>query len=397
MGRKSKAPSSTSKSSSTGGSANEGAGGVGGTGGGQQQQQQQRAQTVNPVRNTTARSITEWIMKDYQGPLWIFGCMMIGAALGFAIGAGWFSGGGSQVAVRPWKQSLANKIRSTYTYQFFTFQGKIWDDWLDRFAEWAEEVEKDIEAEEYAKNPSHPRVFAVLREAVVREKGGYVHPDLGFLVPAPSGAARGIGMVRNAYHSCQVNCMPGLAQEKMNLDGESANETSSSDATQYRQEEVLIRVPLNFQITRSVALETLTSIIPSEVQKKFSLHELDDAALLLLFLANERGVGRYSRWMPYIASMPPHPSCGYSEELRPHMLDSINALRDEVGVDVQGWPAELEKATQYAQKIASGLNGDYGKYLKNPEGVSSYDSIRWALCQVGTKHHIFTIYIVIMN
>jgi hypothetical protein len=35
-----------------------------------------------------------------------------------------------------------------------------------------------LEAEEYAKS-FHPRVFAVLREAVIRERGGYVHHDLG--------------------------------------------------------------------------------------------------------------------------------------------------------------------------------------------------------------------------
>jgi len=311
--------------------------------------------------------------------------MAVGGLLGFAVGAGWFGGGGGDPSF-PWRQLLANRIRSTPTYQFVTFQGKVWDDWLDRFAEWAEEVEKDIEAEEYAKNPSHPRVFAVLREAVIREKGGYVHPDLGFMVPAPCGAARGIGMVRDTYHACQVHCIPGTEEErqlvKENGPIELGNETKSPS---FRQEEVLIRVPLGIQMTRSVALKTLTSIIPAEVQRKTSLHELDDAALLVLFLANERGVGRFSRWTPYIASMPPQPSCGYNEELRPHMLDAINALHEEVGVDVQGWPTELQKATQYGQKIANGLNSDYGEFIKSPSGVSPYNNIRWALCQVASR------------
>jgi hypothetical protein len=122
----------------------------------------------------------------------------MGGIFGFLVGAGW---GFESKAHRPvWKQALANRIRSTVSFQLLTFQGPIWNQWMDRFADWAEEVVKDVEKEAYVQNPSHPRVFAVLREAVIREEGGYVHPDLGFMVPAPCGAARGIGMVRNAYH-----------------------------------------------------------------------------------------------------------------------------------------------------------------------------------------------------
>ena len=62
---------------------------------------------------------------------------------------------------------------------------------------------------------SRPMAFSVLREAVIREKGGFVHPDLGYLVPAPSGAPRGLGMVRNSYHHCQIRCMPGSSEEKL--------------------------------------------------------------------------------------------------------------------------------------------------------------------------------------
>jgi hypothetical protein len=135
---------------------------------------------------------------EVRGPLLVLSCMVVGAVFGFAVGSGW---GFESASHRPlWKQALANRIRSTTTYQLVTFQGPMWDEWLSRFAEWAEEVERDLEAEEYVQNPSHPRVFAVLREAVIREEGGYVHPDLGFMVPAPCGAARGIGMVRGSYH-----------------------------------------------------------------------------------------------------------------------------------------------------------------------------------------------------
>ena len=355
----------------------------------------------------SSSSIHDWLFRSdsFQGPLWILGCMIVGLFVGFAIGAGYFDAfipntsdytsttTGSPM-ISPWKQRLANRIRATATYQFLTFRGAIWDDWLDRFSEWAQEVERDLEAEAYAQNPSHPRVFAVLREAVVREKGGYVHPDLGFLVPAPSGAARGIGMVSNGYHYCQVRCIPGVANEKrdflaqlqeMKKENTTLPSPTDQDQERYLQEELLIRVPLSFQMTRSVAMEVLLAIIPPDVQKKSDLTELDDAALLVLLLANERGVGRFSRWFPYIASMPPQPSCGYAAELRPYMLDTIHAMGHEIGIDVTAWADEMSKATQYSQKIVDGLNKDYGSYLSTPEGMSSAENIRWALCQVASR------------
>ena len=63
-------------------------------------------------------------------------------------------------------------------------------------------------------DPTHAHVFALLREAVIREKGGYVHADLGFLSPAPSGPIRGLGMVQDSDHSCRTQCKPGTSAEK---------------------------------------------------------------------------------------------------------------------------------------------------------------------------------------
>lgn len=173
-----------------------------------------------------------------QGPLLVVGCMLAGGLLGFWIGTGWgldtlltahrnhsiqrslknqsqpslqqgttdnwTTANGTTATTTSstgvWKQAVTNRIRSTSTYQLLTFQGPVWDAVLNRVADWAESVEKDLEAEQYAQNPSHPRLFSILRESIVREEGGFVHPDLGFLVPAPCGAARGIGMVRHSYH-----------------------------------------------------------------------------------------------------------------------------------------------------------------------------------------------------
>ena len=254
-------------------------------------------------------------------------------------------------------------------------------------------VVRKIKSSELRSNPSHPYVYAVLREAIVREKGGYVHPDLGIMESAPSGAARGIGMVRNLYHNCQTKCVPGIATEKLevkrNVQKSSSRKKGDDNERQenqrrYMQEEVLIRVPLSYQMTRKVALDTLLPRITSETQRN-TVHELDDAALLVLLLAHERGVGQYSRWLPYIASLPREPSCGYSQKLRPYLLDTINALRDEIGMEVDGWPGELIRATEYSERIVAHLSKDYGSFLQHPKGVSAQANIRWALCQVASR------------
>jgi hypothetical protein len=101
-------------------------------------------------------------------------------------------------------------------------------------------------------------------------------------------------------------------------------------------------------------------------------------------LAHERGIGRYSQWVAYIASLPPQPSCGYSIEVRPHMLDAI-AIYEDLKLDVQGWPTELVKATSNADIIAESLDSLYGAYLSTPSDVSSLDNIKWALCHVSSR------------
>ena len=329
--------------------------------------------------------IKRWLWLDSHGAFWLAGNMLLALVLGFSMGAG--LNAFSDAPPPFWKQTLGNRIRSTATFKLFTFQGKLWDDWLDRFGEWAEAVQRDLEAEKYAQDPSHPRVFAILREAIIREPGGYVHPDLGLMTPAPCGSSRGIGMVRDVYHKCQANCFPGTAGDKYEaIQQRKDNQTEELPTNKkFRQEEVLVRVPLGFQMTRQVALDTLLPLVPADVQKRASLHELDDAALLVLLLAHERGIGRYSRWIPYIASLPPEPSCGYSEKLRPYMLDAISAWNYELGVDTQGWHSELFKASQYANKIVEGLTSDYGPHLKHPDDISQTDNIKWALCQVASR------------
>lgn len=358
-------------------------------------------------------SLYQWCLRERQGITWVMGCVLFGGLFGFGIGTGWSVGEWGNPP-NPWRISLGGQIRASPTYTVLAtstsnLQTELGDLFASVFGEFefsssaypsawksprsdASLAVRKIDPDVLFSNPAHPFLYSVLREAVVREKGGYVHPDLGFLVPAPCGAARGLGMVRNTYHRCQVQCMPGLAHEKLEAKAEQESCGCDEDDTEtgrapkkYMQEEVLIRVPLAYQMTRKVALDTLLPRVSAEVQRKASIHELDDAALLTLLLAHERGEGQYSRWLPYIATLPHEPSCGYSQNLRPYVLDAINALRDELGMDVNGWPGELIKATQYAQKIANSLSKDYGSFLQHPTGVSAQENIQWALCHVASR------------
>ena len=294
------------------------------------------------------------------------------------------------------------------------------------------------------------RAFAVLREMVIREEGGFVHPDLGFLNPAPVGADRGIGMVRDTYDNCQRRCNPGTVENYKNLQVETAyieeywktNMTREDRQDRYyegkqfvfyheddpsqeefltweemtpnqrkaamefpnehgplfhghdelpkqrarwTQTEVLLKIPLSIQMTRDVALETLGPLLPPDVARRAPLEELDDGIILALLLSHERGRGRESLWYPYIATLPPEPLCGYWPRYRSAAFDAITTLGLDIGTDVNSWPDEVLKASDHADRIARALNADYGRFLETVYGATSYDSIRWSLCQVFSR------------
>jgi len=206
-------------------------------------------------------------------------------------------------------------------------------------------------------------IFAGLRESIQALEGGYVHPDLGILMPAPSGAVRGIGMTKDSYSKCVDSC---------NV----KDDPHSS---------VLMKIPLAAQMTREVAIKTLSALIPADVQRKVPLQDLDDAALLVLLLAHEKGKGPESRFLAYIVSLPSEPSCGYSSAMRGKAMDTVALLRDRFGADVNGWPAEITKAAEYAERISASLARDYGNYIKIPQGWNAYNAIQWSLCQVASR------------
>ena len=110
-------------------------------------------------------------------------------------------------------------------------------------------------------------------------------------------------MVRDSYHSCQTRCFPGVPNDRVTrkdrIDLKGGNSTrlgierlvkaQQAKDPSYKQTEILLKIPLSLQMTRSLALKTLLPLIPSEVNARVPLQELDDAGLLVLLLAHERG------------------------------------------------------------------------------------------------------------
>ena len=268
----------------------------------------------------------------------------------------------------------------------------------------------------------HPMAFHTLREYIIRHKRGYVHPDLGFLAPAPSGAARGIGMVRDSYNQCQINCFPGtieeLATSQQNDEKavmkemqelypdihileeqpakpkrityeeiqESLHRQSTATEHPYTQTTLLMRIPLEAQITRTTALNILNPLLPEEFKAMTPLEQLDDAFLLAILLVYEGGLRSRSRFWPYIATLPPHPSCAMHRAWRQSIVDVLTALALEMGTDVHGWPNEIAKASDAMDKIIGGMLHFTAFFEYNTHMFKSHhEALRWALCQVASR------------
>mmetsp|Transcript_4968 Transcript_4968/g.11847 ORF Transcript_4968/g.11847 Transcript_4968/m.11847 type:complete len:201 (-) Transcript_4968:290-892(-) len=168
------------------------------------------------------------------------------------------------------------------------------------------------------------KAFDRLVKAVIQE-GGYVHPSIGILSPAPSGASRGIGMVKNVK--------PKIKSGR----------------------DMLMMVPYSYQMTRDLALSTLMEVIPPMVLVDAPLLELDDSALLVLLLAHEYGLGKNSKFLAYIEFLPTWQEsgggCGY---------ENVQDFRQlPTGVE----PEEIDMAQQYSGVSLAGMTGDYGEYL----------------------------------
>lgn len=470
---------------------------------------------------STDRGISDWLQNEREGVLWILGCALIGAFLGFGIGCGWFTygygsyqriiresdAGGVLTSVREyvvsaWRVALARKIRRSFIYNLVMIKSTVNGDgrgffsWVATSAlwppNWMPGSSIDLQKLSVGGNglspmtasflsvvlpwrrplinalsgnsmpgsppsampsskPSepidpyyHPMAFHALREHIIRHKRGYVHPDLGFLAPAPSGAARGIGMVRDTYNKCQIHCYPGTAEEvkeqglelfkqkvalekeqqvmkemaemypdltvkevtadmvnlKSSLEGmysplkttnlkeieDSLQHQSTATTHHYSQEIVMLRIPIEAQITRKTAIDIIDPMLPEEFTAMSPPNQLDDAFLLALLLMHETGLGSRSQFWPYIATLPPHPSCAMHRAWRQSIVDVLTALALEMGTDVHGWPNEISKASDMMDKIAGSLIG-FASFLEynTSKFKNRHEALRWSLCQVASR------------
>ena len=201
------------------------------------------------------------------------------------------------------------------------------------------------------------RVFEALRKAIEKIPGGYVDERLGLLSPAPCGAARGLGIV---------------SSKRKKRAGGSEND------------DVLFKIPVEYQLTRQLALSTLTPLIPPDVLQRLPLKELDDAALLVLLLAHEKGLGKKSKFKAYIDTLSDSidgSGCGWASE----GASDFRKLPREVD------PEDVEAGLAYAHRVSTGMASDYGEYLsksawpKEWKGDNISQALLWGLCTVSSR------------
>jgi len=179
----------------------------------------------------------------------------------------------------------------------------------------------------------------------ITKEGGYVHPALQLVEPAPCGADRGV-----IYDA-----------------------SSGDDDT--RSTDEWLRIPFSYQLTRNLALEKLTSMIPDEVLIEAPLVTLDDAALLVLLLVHLKGASsKKDKWYPYLTSLPDNPTCGWNAE--------SNKVYDK--------SYDMTDAKKYVQRVSRGMSTDYGPYLSNKHWPKLWkgdaaNAIEWALCIVSSR------------
>jgi hypothetical protein len=155
--------------------------------------------------------------------------------------------------------------------------------------------------------------------------------------------------------------------------------------SEYTQSEVLLHIPLEAQVTRKMALEILLGLLSPD-QNGRAIEELDDAFILAVYLAHERGLGINSRIWPYIATLPTSPTCALHWGWQQSVVDVLTAMSVEMGTDVQGWPNEISKAADMSEKIVLTLSRAFGETLAKRSNVPDVTTnIRWALCQVASR------------
>lgn len=180
----------------------------------------------------------------------------------------------------------------------------------------------------------------------ITELGGYVHPSIQLVSPSPC-------------------CTRGIISSQ-------ATTSIGKDDT---HEEVWVRVPPSYHLTRNLAMQTLEPLIPKDVLEYAPLSTLDDGALLLLLLVHLKGSGS-KEWKPYLDSLPDHPSCGW--------YGDINSITHEE------YKIVAQESKQYVSRVANGMAADYGDFLAKEHWPSEWQNsaekaIEWSLCIVSSR------------
>ena len=104
----------------------------------------------------------------------------IGCTTWIGIGTGYLTESVS-CPVSAWRISFGVQIRGTQAYQLITV--KIFP--LSFFGNESLQTQKQQKLldSQLTQDPSRPQIFPILQEIIVCEHGGYVHPDLVFLIP----------------------------------------------------------------------------------------------------------------------------------------------------------------------------------------------------------------------
>jgi len=145
---------------------------------------------------------------------------------------------------------------------------------------------------------------------------------------------------------------------------------------------IWLRVPFSYQLTRNLALETLTPLIPDTVLEEAPLVTLDDAALLVLLLVHLRGSSS-KKWLPFLASLPEEPGCGWWGD-DADGITKRKVYQHIISEDV------ITGSRQYVGRVSNGMAGDYGPYLAQKYWPKTWKgeaarAIEWALCIVSSR------------
>lgn len=133
----------------------------------------------------------------------------------------------------------------------------------------------------------------------------------------------------------------------------------------------LVVVPDSLEMNGERARLSLEERLPDSAR---SLNGLDSLGLIVLWLAAEWQRKDSSFWRPYLETLPSKADCSWAkseEERRASVVGLVSAT---------AWLSEARLAAAYSNRVASGMESDYGEYLDINRA-----SLEWALAMVSSR------------